>query len=62
MEYKLRCCLCGATVWTRGTFPCDETGAVDINEKLPKEWNGGQESCLHEEYDIIDSETDQGDD
>jgi hypothetical protein len=56
MKYKLKCNSCGATCWVRGSFDCPETGAVDLNEANPRDWEP-ESACDHDDYDIIDSET-----
>ena len=65
MNYKLQCLACGATCWVRGWYADRYTNEVQLDDNRPREWDGGKASCQpcdHEEYGIVDSDTDQGDD
>lgn len=59
MRYKYLC-KCGATAWVNGSFEDPTTGTVDddITEGRAVEWEGGNESCDHEDSQCVDSEYD----
>lgn len=59
MRYKYLC-KCGASAWVNGSMECPETGAIDtdITEGKAVEWEGGNESCDHEDADVVDQEYD----
>jgi len=61
VNYKCKCNACGATCWVGGSMQDPETGDIELNENKEWEWTGGNESCPHEEYEIIDHEYEHDD-
>ncbi len=57
MKFKLRC-KCGASCWHQGEDEPD-VNTVALNDDISMEWEGGDDQCNHEDFAIIDSETDE---
>lgn len=54
MNYKLKC-RCGAICWVSGSED-PETNSLELNQNKIWEWEGGNENCNHDDYEIVDSE------